>query len=227
MSDGIVQKLMPRSLEERVYDLLRDAIVAGEIRPGDPLVEAQLSARFGISKTPVREALIRLKRDGLVDSTLHRMNRVTTPTAAGIRQACEVRSWIETALAARCAEAPSADLLRQLKASIDEASAALAAEDTAAYGEAIRRFSDIVIAAGENVYAEEILDRLRTALTLIAHMSRETPGRRQRSIDEHRAIFRAIKRRDPAAAAEATRVHLKSIEADSMQALERLEAAQG
>jgi DNA-binding GntR family transcriptional regulator len=58
-------------------------------------------------------------------------------------------------------------------------------------------------------------------------MSRETPGRRQRSIDEHRAIFRAIKRRDPAAAAEATRVHLRSIEADSMQALERLEAAQG
>jgi DNA-binding GntR family transcriptional regulator len=227
VSDDKVKKLLPRSLEERVYDELRDAIVAGEFRPGDPLVEAQLSARFGISKTPVREALIRLKRDGLVDSTLHRMNRVSTPTASGIRQACEVRSWIESALAARCAEAPSADLLRQLKGSIDDAAAALKADDTTAYGEAIRRFSDILITAAENVYAEEILDRLRTVLTLIAHMSRETPGRRQRSIDEHRAIFRAIKRRDPVAAADATRVHLKSIESDSLLALERIEAAEG
>jgi DNA-binding GntR family transcriptional regulator len=222
---GGSQKLTARSLEERVYDELRDAIVAGEFRPGDPLVEAQLSQRFGISKTPVREALIRLKRDGLVDSPLHRVNRVATPTPTDIRQACEVRTWIESALAARCAQNPSLRLLRDLERSIQEASQALEAGDAGAYGRAVRRFSDVIVAAAENRYATEALERLRNVLILIAHIARETPGRRERSIEEHRRIYDAIQRRDPAAAAEATRRHLSSIEADSLHALQELAEA--
>jgi DNA-binding GntR family transcriptional regulator len=221
------QKLTARSLEERVYDELRDAIVAGEFRPGDPLVEAQLSQRFGISKTPVREALIRLKRDGLVDSPLHRVNRVATPTPTDIRQACEVRTWIESALAARCAQDPSRRLLSELERSIEEASQALEAGDAGAYGRAVRRFSDVIVAAAENRYATEALDRLRNVLILIAHIARETPGRRERSIDEHRLIYDAIQRRDPAAAAEATRRHLSSIEVDSLHALQELAEGTG
>jgi DNA-binding GntR family transcriptional regulator len=217
-------KLTTKSLEERVYDALRDAIVAGDFRPGDPLVEAQLSERFGISKTPVREALIRLKRDGLVEASLHRVNRVATPSADRIQQAFEVRSWIESALAARAAEAPSSALLRDLKASIDQAREALAAGDTGTYVQCVRRFSDVIVAAGGNDYADELLDRLRDVLALIAHISRETPGRRERSIEEHRAIYLAIKRKDPAGAAEATKRHLQSIQQDSLQALGQLQA---
>lgn len=217
-------RLTTQSLEERVYEALRDAIVTGTFRPGDTLVEAQLSERFGVSKTPVREALIRLKRDGLVESSLHRVNRVATPSAERIRQAFEVRSWIESALTARAAEAPSAALLRALKDSIDQAREALAADDTEGYVQAVRRFSDDIVSAGGNDYAEELLERLRNVLTLIAHISRETAGRRERSIAEHQAIYRAIKRKDPAKAAEATRLHLASIEQDSLQALELLHA---
>jgi DNA-binding GntR family transcriptional regulator len=229
MSDSAASplKLTAQSLEERVYDELRDAIVAGEFRPGDTLVEAQLSRRFGISKTPVREALIRLKRDGLVDSPLHRVNRVATPTPADIHEACEVRTWIEAEIAARCAQAPTPELLRQLEASIDETTRALTSGDVEVYGRAIRRFSDVLAAAASNRYAVEALDRLRNVLILIAHISRETPGRRQRSIDAHRVIYEAIKRRDREAAAEATRRHLASIEADSLRALSDLTAEAG
>jgi DNA-binding GntR family transcriptional regulator len=214
-----IQSLDHQSLEERVYDALRDAIVAGEFRPGDPLVEAQLSVRFGISKTPVREALIRLRRDGLVAAELHRVNRVATPTAEDIRQACEARMWIESALAACSAENPSDELLETLARSIEEADEALASSDPARYGEAVRQFSDAIVAASENHYAQDFLERLRNVLALIAHMSREVQGRQSRSIDEHRAIFDAISGRDPARAAEATRIHLASIERDSLNAL--------
>jgi DNA-binding GntR family transcriptional regulator len=219
--------LTQQSLEERVYDAVRDAIIAGEFRPGDALVEAQLSERFGISKTPVREALIRLKRDGLVQAELHHVNRVATPTADDIHQACEARGWIEAALAARCAANPQAELLRKLAASIQEADAALAADDSVRYGEAVRRFSGVILDAVENRYAHDFLDRLYNVLTLIAHISREVPGRRERSVEEHRAIYRAIKRRDPRGAAEATRIHLASIERDSLNALEHQMAATG
>jgi DNA-binding GntR family transcriptional regulator len=213
------QKLTAESLEERVYGVLRDEIERGDLRPGDPLVEAQLSTRFGVSKTPVREALIRLKRDGLVEAPLHHVNRVATPTVVDIREACEVRAWIECALAARSAEAPSKELLRELAASIEQADEALAADDSVAYGKAVRRFSDLIAAEVGNSYAEEVLDRLRNVLTLIAHIARETPGRQERSVDEHRAIYSAIQANDPAAAAEATRSHLESIERDSLNAL--------
>ncbi len=213
------QNLSQQSLEERVYNAVRDAIVAGEFRPGDTLVEAQLSDRFGISKTPVREALIRLKRDGLVQAELHRVNRVATPSADDIHQACEARSWIESALTASCAEHPTAELLAELERSIDEADAALDEDDAERYGEAVRRFSDAIVAASENRYAQDFLERLRNVLTLIAHISREMPGRRTRSVEEHRAIFDAIKAGDPVAAEKATRTHLASIEQDSLGAL--------
>jgi DNA-binding GntR family transcriptional regulator len=207
------------SLEERVYAAVRDAIVSGEFRPGDALVEAQLSERFGISKTPVREALIRLKRDGLVEAELRCVNRVATPTEESIRQACEARAWIEAALAAQCAVDPSPELLEELAESINRAQAALDADDEFAYGEAVRAYSDAIVVASENRYAEEFLERLRNVLTLIAHISREVPGRRIRSVEEHRAIYAAIERRDPVAAAAATKIHLASIEHDSLSAL--------
>jgi DNA-binding GntR family transcriptional regulator len=60
---------------------------------------------------------------------------------------------------------------------------------------------------------------MRNVLSLIANVSQVAPGRRERSIEEHRAILEAIRARDPDAAAEATRAHLRSIEADSMRAI--------
>lgn len=213
------QKMTAESLEQRVYGVLREQIERGDLRPGDPLVEAQLSTAFGISKTPVREALIRLKRDGLVEAALHHVTRVATPTPREIREACEVRAWIECALAARSAQSPSPELLSQLAASIEQAAEALRAGDPPRYGQAVRRFSDVIAADVGNLYAEEVLNRLRNVLTLIAHISREIPERRERSVDEHRAIHRAIAAQDPAAAAEATRRHLESIERDSLDAL--------
>jgi DNA-binding GntR family transcriptional regulator len=214
---------LPRgSLEEAVYEAIRNEILSGQLVPGDPLVEAQLSERFGTSKSPVREALIRLKRDGLADGTLHRTTRVATPTAADIHQACEVRIWIEAQLAANAAADPTDRLLRRLELSIRNAERALDRDDERAYVKAVRSFSDELIKESDNRYAVQFLARLRDRLALIANASRGVAGRRKRSIEEHKAILDAIRRGDPEAAAAATRTHLKSIEADSLAAVEQL-----
>jgi DNA-binding GntR family transcriptional regulator len=212
-------RLKPRSLETDVYQAIREAILGGELQPGDPLVEAQLSQRFGISKTPVREALIRLKRDGLVESPPHYVTRVATPTREDIIHACEVREWIETEIAAQLARDPDPQLLRDIKASIDTAAESLKKLDDPAYVAAVRRFSQILVEASGNRYAVEALERLCDTLALIANVSRRAPARRKRSIEEHREIYRAIRAREPEAAAAATREHLRSIEADSLDAL--------
>ena len=216
-------KLTTKSLEHQAYEAIRNEITRGVLRPGDPVVESQLSERFGISKTPVREALIRLKRDGLVEATPHRVNRVATPTASDIHQACEVRVWIESALAAQCARAGTPEVLDQLGETIDLAHQALENGDADAYGDAVRQFSDLIVESSGNRYAEDALERLRNVLNLIAHIARKTAGRRERSIKEHIAIFEAIKAGDPDAAKSATRAHLESIEQDSLNALNQLE----
>jgi DNA-binding GntR family transcriptional regulator len=219
-----ILQLRTSSLEEEVYAALRVRILRGDLIPGDPLVEAQLSARFGISKTPVREALIRLKRDGLVESPQHRVTRVATPTATDVREACEVREWIETQLAIKHATNCSEEVLGQLRTSISDAEKALKADDEHGYIDALRSFSDILVEASGNRYAAQVLERLRNVLALIGNVSRSAPGRRERSIDEHHAIYDAIAAKDPEAAAAATSRHLHSIVHDSLEGLSQFSA---
>jgi DNA-binding GntR family transcriptional regulator len=201
---------------------VRDGIISGELRPGDPLVEAQLSADLGISKTPVREALIRLTRDGLVVQELHRRSRVATPTPEDVRQACEVRRWVEAEIAAQAAADAPAELIRRLEASVADSERALKRNDPRRWATAIEAFSDALIEYAGNRYAADLLQRMRNLLSLIANVSQVAPGRRARSIAEHRAILDAIRKGQREAAAKATRAHLDSIEADSLQALEQV-----
>jgi DNA-binding GntR family transcriptional regulator len=214
-----------QSLEESVYEAVRDGIISGELLPGDPLVEAQLSADMGISKTPVREALIRLARDGLVVQELHRRSRVATPTAEDVRQACEVRRWVEAEIAAQAARDAPKDLIRQLESSVADSERALKRNDARRWAAAIGAFSDALVDYAGNRYAADLLERMRNLLSLIANVSQAAPGRRERSIAEHQAILGAIRDGRADAAAKATRAHLDSIEADSLQALERVSSA--
>lgn len=219
-------RVQRQSLEGSVYEAVREGIISGDLRPGDPLVEAQLSADLGISKTPVREALIRLARDGLVVQELHRRSRVATPTVEDVRQACEVRRWVEAEIAAQAARNAPKELIEQLEVSIRDSERSLKRKDTRRWADVIESFTDTLLEYSGNRYAAELLERMRNLLSLIANVSQVAPGRRSRSIEEHRAIFDAIRKRDPAAAAEATRAHLSSIEADSLRALEQVLSAQ-
>jgi DNA-binding GntR family transcriptional regulator len=215
-------RVQRQSLEESVYEAVRESIISGDLRPGDPLVEAQLSADLGISKTPVREALIRLARDGLVVQERHRRSRVATPTVDDVHQACEVRRWVEAEIAAGAARDAPKTLVKQLEDSIRDSERALRRKDTRAWAEAVEQFTDTLIEYSGNRYAADLLERMRNILSLIANVSQVAPGRRTRSIEEHRAILAAIRDGDPKAAAEATRAHLSSIEADSLRALEQV-----
>ena len=218
-------KLQTRALDDAVYEAIRDRIVSGELRPGDPVVEAQLSSEFGISKTPVREALIALGRDGLVDQVPYHVTRVATPKADDINQVCELRSWLEGEIAAEGALSSPPPLLRDLERSIVDARAALADRDLPAYTAAIDAFSDLLLAHSENRFAIQLVQRLRNILALIVNVAQLTAGRRERSIDEHAAIYDAMVAGDPEATRAATRVHMLSIEKDALRALEKLSVA--
>ncbi len=218
-------KLEARALDAAVSEAIRERILSGELRPGDPLVEAQLSAEFGISKTPVREALIALGRDGLVDQVPYHVTRVATPVPEDIKQACEVRGWLEGEIAAQAALAQSSDLHAALQGSIDNSHSALEANDIHGYTEAVEAFSDLLLEESGNRFAVEFVQRLRNILALTANVAQRTAGRRERSIDEHEAILEAMVAGNPDSARVATRTHMESIERDAMRALAELAAA--
>ena len=215
-------RLKAQALDDAVYEAIRARIVSGELRPGDPVVEAQLSTEFGISKTPVREALIALGRDGLVDQVPYHVTRVATPRAEDIRQVCELRTWLEGEIAAEGAISQERKILTDLERSIVDARRALEDGDLPAYTAAIDAFSDLLLAHSDNRFAVEFVQRLRNILALIVNVAQLTAGRRQRSIDEHAAIHQAMVDGDADAARAATRVHMRSIEKDALRALSDL-----
>ncbi|MFN8217886.1 MAG: GntR family transcriptional regulator [Solirubrobacterales bacterium] len=221
-------KLEARALDAVVSEAIRERILSGELRPGDPLVEAQLSAEFGISKTPVREALIALGRDGLVDQVPYHVTRVAAPVSEDVRQACEVRGWLEGDIAAQASVAADRDeVCAALQKSIDRSRGALKAGDIHGYTEAVEAFSDLLLEHSGNRFAVEFVQRLRNILALTASVAQRTAGRRERSIDEHEAILAAISSGDPDRARAATRTHMESIESDAMRALAELADAAG
>jgi DNA-binding GntR family transcriptional regulator len=216
-------QLKAHALDAAVQEAIRERILEGDLRPGDPLVEAQLSTEFGISKTPVREALIALGRDGLVDQVPYHVTRVATPAREDVAHACELRGWLEGEITAAAAVEPDRELQAALRKSIRDARSSLKADDIPSYTDAVEAFSDILLEHTGNRFAMEVIQRLRNILALTASVAQRTAGRRRRSIDEHAKILKAMVEGDPEAARAATRAHMLSIEADALKALAELE----
>ena len=212
------EKILPAQLERRVYDRIRDDIASGLLRPGDQLVEARLANELGVSKTPVREALIRLQRDGLVQIEPYRGARVVEPSPDDIREILELRELLESRIARQLALTRPADVLAALEATIGRGRAALARGDEVEVAASLTEFSDVFTAGSDNARLGEVLTGLRSILLLIGNASLLADGREARSLDEHVRILTALKKGDAEAAAAATAKHIASVERDTLQA---------
>jgi DNA-binding GntR family transcriptional regulator len=215
--DGTVrEKIVPAQLERRVYEQLRDEILSGLLAPGAQLVEARIAADVGVSKTPVREALIRLQRDGLVEIQPYRGARVIDPVPDDIREILEFRLVLECHVARDLARRQPPEDLERLERTIAEGRNALAGDDSSRVHAALTEFSDILAEASGNRRLGKALGELRTILLLIGNTSLRSPGRAARSLAEHERIVAAIRAGDPNEAAIATEAHIRSIEGDSI-----------
>jgi len=208
--------IVPAQLERRVYEQLLDDIVGGELEPGQQLVEARIAEEFGVSKTPVREALIRLQRDGLVEIEPYRGARVLQPAEQDVIEIFELRLCIETHIARELAGRQPVEVLTRLRKSIIASRAALDRRDHRAFLKSLRDFNDALAAGCGNQRMAKVLSELRNVLELIGNTSLRAPGREHRSIDEHEAIASAIERGDPEAAMRATAEHILSVQRDSL-----------
>lgn len=187
------------------YARILAAIDEGQFRPGDRLVESDLAERFGMSRTPIREALQRLETQGMLRRD-GRSLMVATLDHDQLTELYAVRIELE-ALAARLAAQHAAEEEIRVLAEMVADDRALLGEP-AALARANRRFHIQIHRASHNRYLVKQLDQVHRAMALLATTSFAVKGRDVVALDEHQAIVDAIAARDPQAADAALRQHL-------------------
>jgi DNA-binding GntR family transcriptional regulator len=206
-STGRVEALNLEHRSQEVYERLRTKIVSGEIRPNEPLIEADLAARMGVSRTPIRESLQRLAADRLIVPRKRGWS-VREYTAAEIQQSCEVRTALEGYAAGLAAQrATGAELARIEEIHIERTG--LRAIDEEIRVRTNRQFHDAIIGAAKN-------DRLRDAIFQTGLFYFNGPIARLTTEEElaagnydHGLILSALLRRDEVAAERSMRVHIR------------------
>jgi DNA-binding GntR family transcriptional regulator len=193
-------------VQKDAYTLILEAIDAGVYKPGDRLVESELADRFGVSRTPVREALQRLE----TQSMLSRDGRSLMVASLNHNQLAElyaVRTELE-GLAARLAARHATDEeTRVLRMMVDE-DQALVGGDPRALSKANKRFHKQIHLASHNRFLVQQLDLVHRSMALMATTSFAAEGRDAMGLAEHEAIVCAIEARDGDAAYQALRGHI-------------------
>jgi DNA-binding GntR family transcriptional regulator len=196
------------TLADSVYHTLRAAIREGAVGEAEPLREGRLAARLTVSRTPVREALQRLTREGLIGHAHGKGVAVPALDGHDLEEVYEIRLALEPAAAALAARGASESELAAMTAVLDQAEAARE-HDARRLATLSARFGDLVGEASRNRRLAALLRQhrdviLRTEGTTLGH-----PGRAGKALAEHRALLAALRARDADAAARAAREHLE------------------
>jgi DNA-binding GntR family transcriptional regulator len=195
------------TLARQTYAAIRMSIRSGTIAPDGFYSEVQLAQALGISRTPVREALIELEREGLIEIIPQRGFRLRTISEAERREAYELRILIETNVVRRLAKDASEADIAVLRGILDDQARAIA--EPAAFLDADEEFHLTMPMLLELERTRRILLTLRGIIWLAGHDAIRAPARPAEVIVEHRAIVDAIAAKDPAGAAQAVRAHIQ------------------
>jgi len=199
------------SLKDRAYAVIKEAILSLKLKPGTPLVEHDLAQQLGISKTPVRDALQELEREGFVTRLLFKGTYVTEVTMKDLTEIFQLRAVLE-GLAARLATLSfSSQELDQIAEHLTAAEAALAEGNLVLCSEQGKKLHDAIISKAGNQRLILIIRNLDDHVQRFRALSDQISGRLNKSVVEHRRILAALRRQDPIAAEQAMRDHLFSV----------------
>jgi DNA-binding GntR family transcriptional regulator len=198
-----------RTLRERVYEILREDILSGQLGPGAELSEVALADRLGVSRGPIREALGLLRAQGLVTMQPRRGAYVSVLTRQEFLEAYQVREALE-ALAARLASERLGDEdIAEFEALHDELRRAVRDRAVQRFFDANQRFHATLVALSGNGRLIAVHAQLVEQMGRYMARSLSLRGSLERSLEEHEQILDALRARDGARAAEAVSLHIQ------------------
>lgn len=202
---------VPAPPNRDAYHLLREAIVSGRFHPNERLVEAAVATTLGVGRTAVRAALVRLDQEGLVSLEPNRGARVRMISDREALEIEEVRASLEGLLAYRAAVRVTPGELRELHQVMLEMRARAEDGDSLGYSELNARFHQHIWAAADHPTASRIAGGLKSQAIRFQYRTILRPGRQEQSLQEHEAIFGALKAHDAEGAETAMRAHLAEV----------------
>jgi DNA-binding GntR family transcriptional regulator len=204
-ADATDTLLSPRALYQQVAERLREQIFSRELEPGSWIDELKLAQEYGISRTPLREALKVLAVEGLVTMKMRRGAYVTEMSADDVRQVYRLLGLLESDAAAEVAENASDAEIAELRGLHDKLEKQTRHRD--AFFIANEQFHLRLLAIAGNRWRSQIVGDLRKVMKLNRHHSLFKQGRIGESLAEHRAVMRALEARDAEGAARLMRSH--------------------
>jgi DNA-binding GntR family transcriptional regulator len=196
------------SLREQVTRALEAALVAGELKPGEIYSAPVLAERFGVSATPVREAMLDLVNEGFVEPVRNRGYRVIEISEADLDQIADIRMLIEVPSVGQVAARLTPERARLLAAAAKAIEEAAKRNDLLAYLDSDRRFHVELIATLGNPRLTDLVDRLRRQARLFGLQQLVETGRLGASAREHAAILKSLRSGDVKATEKLMAAHI-------------------
>jgi DNA-binding GntR family transcriptional regulator len=204
--------LSPRALYEEVAELLRQRIFKRELTPGSWIDELKIAEAYGISRTPLREALKVLAAEGLVTMKVRRGAYVTEVSERDLTDVYHLLGLLEsdaTGVVATTATQPQIEALQKLHQELEDA-AKPGEQDRERFFEVNERFHMLLLEIANNRWRDQMVADLRKVMKLNRHNSLLKSGRIDESLKEHRALIAAISKRDPELARRRMQEHFRN-----------------
>lgn len=199
-----------RSLEESTFLRLEEEILDGRLKKGDVVTETALSARLGVSRTPLRAALHTLAEEGLIELRANRGAVVLGVSPADLANIYEIRRNLEGLATSLAIERMSAEDLASLTESVELSEFYLRKRDLEKLRELDTEFHSIIYRATQNRHLDRILTDLHRKIKVYRKLSLSVSRRIEKSVKEHREILEAIKNRDTSLAERLTTEHVEA-----------------
>jgi DNA-binding GntR family transcriptional regulator len=206
-------------VRQQVLENLRRAIVEGRFRPADRLVERELCALTGASRSSVREALRQLEAEGLIMTLPDRGPIVRTVSEREAADLYQVRALLEGLAGQLFAMRATDDDVAALRATVDDLEQAFESKDGWLALRTKDRFYDIILRGGGSEVAQSLLQSLHNRISLVRATTLAQAGRSTSTMREMRAILEAIERRDPEGTRQACVAHVEAAASIAMRVL--------
>ncbi|NLY42644.1 MAG: GntR family transcriptional regulator [Clostridiaceae bacterium] len=198
------------SLRAKVFRALEEDILNGKLQPGDSLIETKLSDELGVSRTPIREAIRQLELEGLVKAVPNKGAVVLGVSAQDIQDIYVIRMMIEGLAARWAAEKINDDEIEQLKETVELSEFYTNKNDMQRLQELDSKFHELIYEACKSKPLRQVLTMFHHHIKRARGASFATPGRAKKTLEEHKAILKAIIDRDGERAEKLTYEHIKN-----------------
>jgi DNA-binding GntR family transcriptional regulator len=198
----------PLPLAKMAYEVLRDSILNGKLVPGEVYKEMALAKELGISRTPVREALLELASQGLVTVLPRKGVLVNYNTKQDVQEIFELRKAIELAAIEKVAKASPPCNLTEIEEALDKQRKAAKKKDYIAFTKADRTFHATFSELTKNRRFVAIVENIRDLVHLMGTQGLTEEGRAKEVIEEHERVLEAVRQGKPVKALEAMDYHL-------------------